>query len=66
LIQELHSKENCKNNHVVKGACVTFVEALPLTTTMVTIVWGQVTNDNFTKVDGEFLVKNEALTPKRI
>jgi hypothetical protein len=55
-----------QKQHVVKGACVTFVEALPLTTTMVTIVWGQVTNDNFTKVDGEFLVKNEALTPKRI
>jgi hypothetical protein len=54
-------KQSCR-----KGACVTFVEALPLTTTMVTILWGQVTNDIFTKEDGEFLVKNEALTPKRI
>jgi hypothetical protein len=48
------------------GACVTFVEALPLTTTIVTILWGQVITDTFTKEDGEFLVKNEALAPKRI
>jgi hypothetical protein len=33
--QELHSEEIWKNDDVVKGACVTFVEAFPLTTTVV-------------------------------
>lgn len=33
---------------------------------MTCILWLQVTNDIFTKEDGEFLVKNKALAPERI